>query len=419
MAATYQAAVAQAQAAANKAAEAKEAAEAQAEDDGVGAGDDVDTYADYEPSKIKIGRRHPDPVVETSSMSAVPPPDRKHCPNLALPRLLIEAGLLSGLQLESIVYASMRHTIDLPTKERGGFLVGDGPGIGKGRQIAGLIFENYRRRRKRSVWFSASADLAADAARDFKDIGAGGLPICNLPDQPYSWRKQLGFGDGIMFCTYSCLTSGNIRERRIDQLTKWCGGESFEGCLVFDECHKAKNATGKNPSQTAKHVQEIQRRMPKARVVYVSATGASELSHMAYMDRLGLWGEGSAFKDANEFIRSIEKRGVGAMEMVAMDMKGRGMFLSRTLSYRGAEFEVVEEELDPTYRKLYNDCATLWADMKKAFEVSKDMILDRYGKVMSRAERNAVGRVMGAFWGAHQRFFNQMCINKRSFLCRA
>lgn len=28
---------------------------------------------------------------------------------------------------------------------------------------------------------------------------------------------------------------------RLDQLVKWCGGELFDGCLIFDECHKAKN----------------------------------------------------------------------------------------------------------------------------------------------------------------------------------
>ena len=28
---------------------------------------------------------------------------------------------------------------------------------------------------------------------------------------------------------------------RIDQIIKWCGGETFNGLLVFDECHRAKN----------------------------------------------------------------------------------------------------------------------------------------------------------------------------------
>ena len=92
-----------------------------------------------------------------------------------------------------------------------------------------------------------------------------------------------------------------------------------------------------------------------------------------------LWGRGTAFETAQIFQKEIGARGVGAMEMVAMDMKGRGMFLSRTLSYRGAEFEVVEEELSPEYRKTYNACAVLWGDMKKEFESMKDTILKELG----------------------------------------
>lgn len=61
--------------------------------------------------------------------------------------------------------------------------------------------------------------------------------------------------------------------------------------------------------------------MPKARVVYASATGASEPKNMAYMTRLGIWGEGTPFIEFSDFISAIEKRGVGAMEVVAMDMK--------------------------------------------------------------------------------------------------
>lgn len=35
----------------------------------------AETYADYMPSKLKLGRKHPDPVVETASLSSVPPAD--------------------------------------------------------------------------------------------------------------------------------------------------------------------------------------------------------------------------------------------------------------------------------------------------------------------------------------------------------
>ena len=37
-------------------------------------------------------------------------------------------------------------------------------------------------------------------------------------------------------------------------------------------------------------------------------TGASEPKNMAYMNRLGLWGPGTAFRDFMEFLQSVEKR---------------------------------------------------------------------------------------------------------------
>ena len=48
---------------------------------------------------------------------------------------------------------------------------------------------------------------------------------------------------------------------------------------------------------------------------------------MAYMVRLGLWGAGTAFEDFAAFDKAIEKAGFGAMELVALDMKQRGMYV--------------------------------------------------------------------------------------------
>ena len=39
----------------------------------------------------------------------------------------------------------------------------------------------------------------------------------------------------------------------------------------------------------------LQLRLPQARVLYVSATGATEVEHMACFVRLGLWGPHTAF----------------------------------------------------------------------------------------------------------------------------
>lgn len=53
---------------------------------------------------VKIGLRHPDPVVETSSLSSVSPPDVWY--RVSIPEETTDRGCLSALQLEAITYAA-------------------------------------------------------------------------------------------------------------------------------------------------------------------------------------------------------------------------------------------------------------------------------------------------------------------------
>jgi hypothetical protein len=55
------------------------------------------------PPKLSIGQSHPDPVVETSSLSAVQPPEPTY--NMKIMDELDETKALSSLQIETIVYA--------------------------------------------------------------------------------------------------------------------------------------------------------------------------------------------------------------------------------------------------------------------------------------------------------------------------
>ena len=158
-------------------------------------------------------------------------------------------------------------------------------------------------------------------------------------------NKGLGLGKekqaGVLFSTYMTLVSATSGQKfkgqsRLQQIVSWCGGAGYEGCLLFDECHKAKNfVPGKEEasSKVAKAVIELQRSLPNARVVYCSATGASCVANMGYMERLGLWGKGSSFADFPAFCRAVDgkDRGVGALELVALDMKRRGTYLARQL----------------------------------------------------------------------------------------
>lgn len=51
---------------------------------------------------------------------------------------------------------------------------------------------------------------------------------------------------------------------------------------------------------------DFQNRLKDARVVYCSATGASEPRNMGYMSRLGLWGTGTDFPQFSSFLGEFQ-----------------------------------------------------------------------------------------------------------------
>lgn len=56
--------------------------------------------------------------------------------------------------------------------KRAGFFLGDGAGVGKGRQIAALIKDYWAQGGRRILWISVSNDLRFDAKRDLQDVRA-------------------------------------------------------------------------------------------------------------------------------------------------------------------------------------------------------------------------------------------------------
>ncbi|KAL6843730.1 hypothetical protein ACP4OV_026301 [Aristida adscensionis] len=366
-----------------------------------------ETFTDYRPPKLSLGLSHPDPVVETSSLSAVQPPEPTY--NLNIMDELDETKALSCLQIETIVYACQRHLYHLPTGDRAGFFIGDGAGVGKGRTIAGLIWENWQQGRHKAVWVSVGSDLKYDARRDLDDVGAKCVQVHPLNKLPYSKldSKAIGIKSGVIFVTYSSLIASSERGRsRLQQLVQWCGNE-FDGLLVFDECHKAKNLipdAGSQPTRTGKAVLDIQEKLPEARVVYCSATGASEPRNLGYMVRLGLWGDGTSFQNFAQFLGALEKGGVGALELVAMDMKARGMYVCRTLSYKGADFDIVEAPLEERMMNMYRKAAAFWAELRLELLSAVELFEE---------EKGSSSQIWRLYWASHQRFFRHMCMSAK------
>ena len=249
-----------------------------------------------------IVRDHPSTVIETPSIfNYVDLPDTSYI--LDLPSETINSGGLSAIQLETIIYSCQRHEQKLSDGSRAGFLIGDGAGVGKGRIAAGIIFENFIRGRKKSIWFSISTDLKYDAERDLRDIGcADKIAVHAVNKLKNSTARTVvteSTKEGVIFSTYSDLitTSSTKRLLCLEQLLKWCG-PNFDGVIVFDECHftddiNFSGSTNKLKIELA--VLQLQNKLPNARIVYMCATGISEPINMGYMTRLGLWGQGTAF----------------------------------------------------------------------------------------------------------------------------
>lgn len=381
------------------------AIEVEREEDGGGVVGE--TFTDYRPQKLSIGPPHPDPIVETSSLSAVQPPEPTY--DLETKDYLETSKALSCLQIETLVYACQRHLQHLANGSRAGFFLGDGAGVGKGRTIAGLIWENWHHGRRKALWISVGSDLKYDARRDLDDVGATCVEVHALNKLPYSKldSKSVGVKEGVVFLTYSSLIASSEKGRsRLQQLVQWYGSE-YDGLIVFDECHKAKNLVpeaGGQPTRTGEAVLEIQAKLPEARVVYCSATGASEPRNLGYMVRLGLWGPGTSFEDFRQFLVALDTGGVGALELVAMDMKARGMYVCRTLSYKGAEFEVVEVPLEAKMMEVYKKAAEFWAELRVELLSALAFLGD---------EKPSSSQLWRLYWANHQRFFRYVCMSAK------
>ena len=89
------------------------------------------------------------------------------------------------------------------------------------------------------------------------------------------------------------------------------------------------------------------------------------------------------------------------MEIVAMDMKLRGMYIARQLSFQGVAFRIDEVELPEKMKNIYNESVKLWVDLLHKFTEAAELI---------SAEKKMRKTMWGQYWSSHQRFFKYLCI---------
>ena len=398
-------------------------------------GEQKGVYLPYRPSRIEIvgAAGHPTPLVESVAMGSIPAPIPSYTPHLS--ERLLSTASLSEAQLETVIYAGnaweqflpgtfkpQADGVGLEPAEDGdlyrkGYFLGDGTGAGKGRQVAGCILDNWLAGRRRAIWISKNEPLLEDARRDWTALGGMAADIQPLS----SWKidQPIPHREGIIFATCPTLRSGRQDATRLQQLLDWAGAD-YDGVIAFDESHEMGGVAGGEGMLGAKKGSQqgiagvlLQNHLPRARVLYASATGASEVNNLAYAVRLGLWGPETAFANRERFISEIRAGGIAAMELVSRDLKALGLYQARALSFAGVEYEILKHELTPEQIAIYDAYADAWAVIHQNLEAALALtdVIDSIGGATQNSGALAAAR--SRFESSKQRFFNQVLLSMK------
>ena len=231
-------------------------------------------------------------------------------------------GKLSTFQYETVGYACQS------LLQNGAFLIGDATGSGKSRVIAGVIKELSP---PSVVWISINGRLKEDAQNELECIEA-----------PFTFDTRGNY----RFVSYAALHNND----RFAYLLRLL--ELPHSVLVLDEAHCCRNE-----SATFALTHRLTR--VASYVLYSTATVASSLRHMRYLERLQIWGEGTPFASFEDFVWQLRAHGNVVLELLSSQLKLAGKAVSRQISFCGIQVSIYNARLTPSESTLYDTCVDL------------------------------------------------------------
>lgn len=313
-------------------------------------------------------------IVESSALASVAPPKIKSKPEIddSIPK----DGVLQAHQYQTVCQVVDAHNATLPDGRRQGYLCGDGTGTGKTRIIAGVMLDAMNRKlgNGKALIISKDNDLLDGATSDFKPFGISE----HLFQLDTKGRNRLAQnGRGIAFTTYASLAQnfhgvdadgrvmsagkGGKPDNRFAEIVKWLGRD-FDGIIALDEAHSAGKGdmeSARAQATRARAVIDLQNALPNARILYLTATAAYDAEHLKFLTRMGLWGDGAGFRSFGDFADAVNRGGLSMMEILTQGLKAKGLYCSRSISFKGVGCKRVVAQTTPEQKQTYSDYASV------------------------------------------------------------
>jgi len=309
---------------------------------------------------------HPYPLVEANTLASIRPEALARAPLIS--RTAVLNGAVSDAQAEAIAIVVNAHEKLISITEgeeivvaRRGALLADGTGTGKSTTAIGVVFDASERGFHRHVIVLEKRKHIEAFKKALRSIGSA-IPIQSYQDVLV--KNTIELAQGIVAVTYATLRqTDEARYPAVEALARWMQAQADgNGVIFFDESQNMRNAENDDGaiSLQATAAMKLEGALLLSRVVYASATGATQIQNLGYMRRLGLWGPSNIHPTFNEF--AAHMRASASLEALAIHLKSQGLMASRTLSLSGVTYTTLDHTYTVAQRANYQLITQLIAD---------------------------------------------------------